>query len=165
MVILCLLFVKLFSTVNVLLSVQACTRISIPLSNSYYFLKVAILKELKVVFHFAFDLNCFFLKYTLLTMLYLFQVYRNVNQLYIQIYPFFFHIGYYKALSRFSYAIQWVLVNHFFYKVCVYVITTFQNSLLPPVVSSMVTIRLVMKSMGLYLINIFLCIIYIRFHI
>ena len=50
------------------------------------------------------------LEYSWFTMLYLFQVYSKVLQLYIYIYSFFFrffsHIGYHRILSRIPCAIQ-----------------------------------------------------------
>ena len=53
-------------------------------------------------------------------MLCYFWMYSELNQLYIYINPlfflrFFFHIGYYRVLSRVPYAIQQVLNSFLFY--------------------------------------------------
>ena len=70
-------------------------------------------------------------------MLYEFQVYSKVNQLYIYVYPLFFrffsHVGNYRALSRVPCAIQQVLISCLFYiQQCVYVTPSLPIHPLPP---------------------------------
>ena len=78
----------------------------------------------------------------------------------------FSHIGYYKLLSRFSCATQYVLINHLFYSVVCICYPHLSSSLLPATVSPMVTIRLVLKSVIFFgFINKFFRIIFIGFHI
>ena len=65
-----------------------------------------------------------------------FQVYSKVIQLCIYIYlfffRFFFHIGYYRVLSRVPCAIQQVLVDYLLYIQCVFLITQLCLTLCDP---------------------------------
>ena len=74
---------------------------------------------------------------------------KSVSHMYAYIH-FFSHIGYYKILSKFSCAIQYVLINHLFYTVMCICDFYPSNSSLLTMVAPMVTIRLVLKSMSLY---------------
>ena len=88
-------------------------------------------------------INLILLEYTCLTILYFFRCTAKwISHTYKYIHSFF-HIGYYEV------HIQWVLVNYLF---CIVVCACYShppNSLLFPMVSSMVTIRLVLKSVSL----------------
>ena len=86
------------------------------------FLIPAVLESVKWFLYMF--LKKFLLEYSLFTMLCQFQVYSQVNQLYI--YPLFFsffsHIGHQRVLSRVPCAIQQVLISYQFYiQQCVYV--------------------------------------------
>ena len=59
-----------------------------------------------VIYNKRFLIFLILLDYSWLTVLYQFQVYSEVNQVYVNIYPFCSHIGYYKLLDIFSCAVQ-----------------------------------------------------------
>ena len=87
-------------------------------------------------------------------MLYYFQMYSKVIPLYK--YPILFqilsHLGYYRILSRVSYAIQYVLVGYLLKYSNMYISVSNSQSILPPILPpAPSTTRLFSKSLSLFL--------------